>query len=422
MIRRAYALLEICNIIFCLHYLHGRKVRADLPSILLVCIDALIFELIFTYAVNPIIVSMLYILAFVYSMIEFGKDIRKIVISNMLYVIIVGILQLLAGLPTVLFPVRKVSDDLLALYINLGVLVLLYLLRKRLHQLFELVLKKNTVVLIVIVIFCTGIISAMIQYKKYMAVSLDQFLMLLIFGSLVCILAYCWQMEREKLYAKEVELRMHEVYGDSFREMIENIRERQHDFYNHIQAIRCQHYSIHDYEELVRQQDAYCEMVLQEHKFYGLLSSSDPVITGFLYGKFCEADRQGIKIEYSVQVLPQDREIPVYILIEIIGILWDNAVEAVDGTKEPRVSIKIEEGERDLKIKMSNPIGDISYTKIMRFFENGYSSKEGHMGMGLVKLRKYSHKYGFELLVDKENRDGQNWLVIGAMIEKSRHS
>ncbi|MGF0031484.1 sensor histidine kinase [Bariatricus sp. SGI.154] len=422
MIRRIYALLEICNVILCLHFLHGRKIRVDLPGILLVCADALIFELIHTYAVNPIMISMLYILTFVYSMVEFDRDVKRTLISNMLYVMIVGILQLMVSIPTILFPQDGLSDNLLAVYINLGVLVVQYLSRRKLHQLFELVLKKNVVIFVVTAIFCASLVQSIIQYKRYMKMSLDELLMLMTFGSMVCILSYCWQMEREKLYAKEVELKMHEVYDDSFREMIESIRERQHDFYNHIQAIRCQHYSIHNYEELVREQDAYCEMVLQDNKFYRLLSSSNPVITGFLYGKFSEADRRGIEIEYSVKILPGDREIPVFILIEILGILWDNAIEAVADIEESRVALKIEEDEDSLRIEMANPIKNISRAEIMRFFENGYSSKEGHMGLGLGKLQKYSRKYGFDLLVDKENRDKSEWLIIGVMITKSRHS
>lgn len=422
MIRRIYALLEICNIILCLHSLHGRKIRVDLPGILLVCADALIFELIHAYAVNPIMISMLYILTFEYSMVEFGRDAKRALISNMLYVMIVGILQLMVSIPMILFPMDGLSDNLLAVYINLGVLVVQYLLRRKLYQLFELVLKKNVVIFLVTAIFCASLIQSIIKYKRYMKISLDELLMLMIFGSMVCILSYCWQMEREKLYAKEVELKMQEVYVASFREMIEGIRERQHDFYNHIQAIRCQHYSIHSYEELVREQDAYCEMILQDNKYYKLLSSSNPVITGFLYGKFTEADKRGIEIEYSVKVLPGDREIPVFILIEILGILWDNAVEAVADIEESRVALKIEEYEESLRIEMANPIKNISRAEIIQFFENGYSSKEGHMGLGLGKLQKYSRKYGFDLLVDKENRDKSEWLIISVIIMKSRHS
>lgn len=422
MIRRIYALLEICNVIFCLYSQHGRKVRVDLPGILLVCADALIFELIHTYALNPIMISMIYILTFVYTMVEFGKDVKKTVISNMLYVVAVGILKLLVSFPLVLFSIEGRADDLQALYVNLGVLAVQYLLRRKQHQLFELVLKKNVAIIAVTCIFGVSMISTMIQYKWYMKMSLDQLLMLLIFGSVVCILSYCWQTEREKLYAKEVELKMHEVYDASFREMIETIRERQHDFYNHIQAIQCQHYTIHNYEELVREQDAYCEMILRDNKFYGLLNHSDPVIMGFLYGKFSEADKQGIEIEYSVKILSGDREIPLFILIEIIGILWDNAVEAAVDLANPQVELEIVEDEHSLRIEVANPVINVSHAEIMRFFDNGYSSKEGHMGLGLGKLQKYSRQYGFDLLVNKENRDQSDWLTIGVILIKSRHS
>ena len=118
MCRRIYTLLEIINIILCIYYLYGKKPQINIRIILLVCADVLIFEFIESYNVNTIVVILLYMLVFVYTLIEFGTNIRECIISNMLYFMILGIIQLLSTMPLLLLGIEMYSDDWLGLYVN----------------------------------------------------------------------------------------------------------------------------------------------------------------------------------------------------------------------------------------------------------------------------------------------------------------
>lgn len=374
MCRRLNTLIEICSSIACLHFLYGRKIKINVWSLLVVLIDLFVFEIIHFYEINQALVGLVYILFFVYSMIQFGYGFRKTLVGNALLVIVMGTLQLLAALPMLFVPEGMLAYEKTALVIHTAVLFFLILLRKFLGQLFVFAVGKSWIMYLFVFGFGAVILYYIIQYRIHMEMLLDQLLILSIFGSLVCILAYCWQKEKELRYVKEMELQMHELYDASFRELISVIQEKQHDFHNHIQALQCQHYMIRTYEELVNEQEKYCEAIMEDNKFYRLLNINSPVLTGFLYGKFAEADRQGIEIQYSVQHSRETSWIPEYILVEILGILLDNAIENVLFTGQKTISVSLQETEKALVIDIGNPIDDISYEEIAQFFSKGKSS------------------------------------------------
>ena len=239
---------------------------------------------------------------------------------------------------------------------------------------------------------------------------------------MICFISYCWQSEKEKRHEKELELQMNQLYGDSFKELIETIQEKQHDFHNHIQAIKSQHYAIHTYDELVKAQEQYCNVLVDDLKYYKLLNKDNPIVTGFLYGKFTEADRQGIRIDYRVELDGNIENVPIYILVEIIGILWDNAVEFVKEEKEKYVKIFLEKRIDNVKIEISNPINDMSLDEISQLFDRGYSGKKNHSGIGLSKIKKYAEKYKFKVMANKKRKDNKYWLVICLENYKSLYS
>lgn len=309
------------------------------------------------------------------------------------------------------------SDEWLGLYINIVSIFTTFFMRNILASLFALVSKKRGVSVCVIVIFCIVLFDAVLEYKRNWEILADDFLIITVFGCLIVVLSYYWQLEREKVHIQEIELRLHNLYDSSFKEMIQVMQEKQHDFHNHIQAIKSQHYTIHTYEELVKEQEKYCDYMIKDNKFFHLLNSNSSVLTGFLYGKFIEADKDEIEVRYSVRVGHHIEELPEYILIEIIGVLWDNAVEAVKEHGDKVIVINIRKNEEPLLLEVGNPIFDVSYAELQRFFKRGYSNKEAHSGIGLHKLYQYSEKYGYNLIVDKGKQEGKDWLFIKISFE-----
>lgn len=85
---------------------------------------------------------------------------------------------------------------------------------------------------------------------------------------------------------------------------------RQHEFKNHIAAIFSTHYTYKTYEKLVQAQEEYCKKILDENKYNSLLLLGDKILAGYLYGKFQEAEDDGIEIDYKVASKIEKTQVP----------------------------------------------------------------------------------------------------------------
>lgn len=415
MLERLYQLLEILAIIYCLHGIYGKKLRFNLPTAFLIIGDMMVLECINSYSANPIWFLVTYLLIAVYILIEFPYNLRRFVIGNMLYIIILSILQLLATLVILIFRLEFLANHVLLCLANTIVLLIQIPLYKFYHRFFRSLLKRNVLSGCIGSLYFFILFRAIWGYKRKLQISIEQVLAFCVFGILFGIVIYCWQKEREQSYQKEMDLKMHEIYDRSFQDLIDAMRKRQHEFNNHMQAILCMHYTICTYEELISEQEKYCNTLVDNNKFYNLLSGNWPVLAGFLYGKFQEADSKGIAVSYEFQVGQKNERLPEYILIEILGILLDNAMDAVRELRCPMIRVEVIEKEK-LEICIANPTEQLQTQDLSLMFKEKYSSKPGHTGLGLSKLEEYQAQYGFErrnILVDCENK---KWFEISLMI------
>ena len=209
MCERIYVLLEIVNIVLCLHYLWGKKPKINLGTVLVICTDVLIFELINQYDADMAGYVLMYFLIFVYTVSEFGSSMPDALLGNVLYILLLGTAQLLVNLPFLVLHIPLFSENVLGIYTNIMVMLLLFFLKQKLHFLFDLATGKRGVHVFIIVISGGAVILSTFRYKLFLMISIEELLVILIFGSLICILSYCWQAEREKVRIKQVELQMH---------------------------------------------------------------------------------------------------------------------------------------------------------------------------------------------------------------------
>lgn len=411
MFERVSWLAEIVNVVLCLHFLYGQKIKSRAATGILLVADWFVMEMVSSLYLKKIAISIVYIIIWVYIIVEFGKNLRKAVVAYILWVLLAGVYQLVACVPWMLSGKTRFSD-FIVLMIQIEVLGLLCLSRKKIHQLFEIIAGKNSIVALALGGFGAYLIYQIIQYRERHGFPAEFFFPIVIFGILLSLFAYFWQQEKERRQRKELELQIHNLCEASFRELIETIRMKQHDFYNHIHTLQSLHYTVGDYEELVKEQERYCEDIKYDNRYYNLLNTRSPVISGFLYGKFMEADRQGIRIEYDIKLGSRISSVPEYVIIEIIGILWDNAIEYIKQYQNKTIKVSMKEDEMGMCISIENPVYNLSYCDINKYFENGYSEKKNHSGIGLSKIKKYMEIYLMELKVEKVEKEKVEWLKI----------
>lgn len=196
-----------------------------------------------------------------------------------------------------------------------------------------------------------------------------------------------------------------------YQDLLTSVRIRQHNFNNQITAILGTHYVYKTYEELVKSQQKFCEEIKNNNKYYALLKLEDSVLAGFLYKKFLELEYEKIEIEYGVKSGKFHPNIPVQYLIEMLGILLDNAADEVKIRQFDRIIQIIirEEGEKYI-IEIANKCDYISYDEITKWFSLGKSSKGNYRGIGLYRVKQICSEQNCNLIVKNVDIMKENWI------------
>lgn len=107
-------------------------------------------------------------------------------------------------------------------------------------------------------------------------------------------------------------------------------------------------------------------------------------------------------------------------LIEILGILIDNAVEAQESSIEiKQLKFQFMEKEVTYIFNVSNPYLYVSYAEIQSWFQIDKSSKGNHRGLGLYNVKELCEKYDANIVCRNKLDDSENWVEFTLEIAKT---
>lgn len=421
MITNICLLLEALSILLCLHYLYGEKFRLDIETVSFLAIDMIMMQAIEYYEWPGVLSMLIYPIIVVYCGIKFGFKWKAIIVNNILFMVIISSIQVIASsLYYFIFNVEIFNNiELLAVNSLVFAIVLFLLPKCKLDKVSTYLQDKERIYVIALFVSITVVSYWLIQYK--VIDSIDIFPGILMSVSLIFICFLVVQIGKYKVRAKEIEteLKIHKLYADSFQSLIENIRLRQHEFDNHIQTIYSQHYAYSTYEDLVNVQKDYCNAVAKENRYNKLLTMGNPVIIGFLYGKFVEIEKLGIDIDYKISIKEFNIEVPVYKIIEILGNLIKNATEALMERKGDKcLFVSMIEKDDKFEIEVRNSSDYIQLNEIEKFFIKGYSKKGNHRGLGLYNVKSICDEYMLDIWCENKNIENKNWLSFAITNKK----
>ena len=125
-------------------------------------------------------------------------------------------------------------------------------------------------------------------------------------------------------------------------------------------------------------------------------------------------NEDGMMLDTQVNLSDDKYRIPTYKLVEILGILIDNAREYY---REKNII------DRDIKLLLCNDgntvilevinyCHKISNSDFEMMFAKGYSTKGLNRGLGLASLKKIVMEYEGNIMVENCNIDNSNWVKI----------
>lgn len=231
---------------------------------------------------------------------------------------------------------------------------------------------------------------------------------------LVIFLVIFWVVRQKiSVYAKQKkELQMYKLYVKPLEDFINDIRAKQHEFDNHLNAILNMHLTITNYEELVKAQSDYMRAFItsRDNSYLGLLRISNKVLAGFLYSKF-KSIPDYIELEVMIGSKEIFTNVPEMDLVEVIGTMIDNAVQACD-EEHSKMKVYLTSNNDKLVFIVKNQYEKVPISMLSHFFERGYSTKAGehNQGLGLYNAKKIIKRWNGEIFVENEEIANQNYL------------
>ena len=255
-------------------------------------------------------------------------------------------------------------------------------------------------------VFCVMalIIAVYLIVDLYLSHTLD-IKVIILFGILLAVIFFGWWdwlANYSILKRQEEELKIYKLYIHPLEELTKDIRARQHEFDNHMNAVLNMHVTIDNYDELVAAQSAYCKEIYEAKGVStpALLRISDKILAGFLYSKILGAPTYA-KVE--IQVLSQQiiTSVSEHNLVEILGTLVDNAFEAAT-PQLPLVEMVLDSKEDKLIFMIRNQVQGLTMGDISRFFQKGYTTKDNRecRGLGLYQANMIAQQFGGEITVE----------------------
>lgn len=285
---------------------------------------------------------------------------------------------------------------LVMMYIILYLIVLIIRYRRLTLNLIEDLTPKTRFVAFINIIF--GLI-ALIIHSIILFYYIDILPLFLTFLSFISLLAYfaisIFSLTRiMKLTLTTRKLESAKAYNHSLRVLHDNVRAFKHDFDNIVTTIGG-YIRTEDMEGLKKyyvQLEDDCQRVNNLYILNPETINNDGIYN-LLTKKYNEADSKNIKVNITFLLDLENLHMKIYEFARVLGILFDNALEASSECKEKIINLTFRndtKNSRELLI-IENTYNDknIDTEKI---FEKGVSSKENHTGIGLWEVRKIIKK------------------------------
>lgn len=407
MVRNVLQLFETLAYLYCFAATYGKKMKYNIHVVIFVVAQLVLMTGMNDYGFPKYLISLSYALMFTYCILNYKSSIVQAIINIILSIFIMGIVQLLVYFVLVtVFRTDNKNSLVFELLVMIFNFIIIYFMapKMKLNFVSSYLLSKKVLsgLIISFVVIIFG--SRIWKIKLNSSLQGEDFIFTVYFFSMLVLLLIEWQKTKVQAEKQKVQFQMNELYYGAYEDLILSIRKRQHDFNNHLNAIQGMIYTTNSYDELKDQQEKYMSEVMEGNEKTSILTIiENPLIAGFLSIKFQEAERKGIEIAYTCRFPDRKIKIPEYELVEMFGILLDNAIEETERLdNKKKIWVTLSEGAEKLCFDIANTCSETNKDDIARLFTKGYSNKGLNRGIGLYKLQEMIDNYHGDIYVTQD--------------------
>lgn len=411
-------LLEMMATLICVNHLFCKKHYFSFHDAVFLISEVAIIETANYLGMSKGMALFGYAGIYIYELTKFKCSIRKANMNLLLVAIFCVFAQVICSMPVFMLE-EWLPVDVVMLLINILMLSVSCLVSKTgyFYKISKGIMGYDMLNSIATGICFVGAVYLLVAYKLEEYLRITDYIIFGMWTILIGVLIMSWQREKYDKIAKEKELELRVAYDTVYEQLLESIRKKQHDFHNQIMAIYSHHLIAKDYETLVSLQKKYCDEIQENNKYAKLLSGNSPMVIAFLYSKFMEAESKGCHIEYSIQVNKLECSVPQYKMVEMLGVLLDNAMESVAEYASKNIYVEILEMTDLIQVVVKNDSRHFEEYELKQFMEPGYSTKGSDRGTGLAKVNEILLDYDCQLDIYCEN-NGTEMIAFSFEIEK----
>jgi sensor histidine kinase regulating citrate/malate metabolism len=229
----------------------------------------------------------------------------------------------------------------------------------------------------------------------------------ILFIGVIVFLFYTFARQLEQESVEKTE----NVYLENIDHLVISLRSQRHDYLNHFQVI----------SELVHQQayDALNQYLkdlnIEIKNNDSLLQLNHVPLAALLKAKMEIAQVNQIRMEVDIQTSIPKLDIKPYELVQMLGNLIDNAIDE---------EIKAPPSERFIKVAIHtmfdslltilvhNKNSWIQPETVKYLFQEGYTTKKDHRGIGLAAVKRVITKYGGHVEVESSEQEGTTFFLF----------
>ena len=218
-----------------------------------------------------------------------------------------------------------------------------------------------------------------------------------------------------------MELHYYEQYLPVLDNLIQKVRETQHGHNNTIQAILHLIDVDSDNEKISEALSNYTNELQKSLLPSSLLRLENKLLAALLYHKHCQAAEQGMTIHFHIADPMCRCQTSEFELVDAVGILVDNALEASHAGDNIYVSIHASHhnGTEGIKIVVDNPGQTVNDAFREQILKRGYTTKtveaEKH-GLGLSILQNIVKKHNGALMISNALHDELQYISFTLLL------
>lgn len=226
--------------------------------------------------------------------------------------------------------------------------------------------------------------------------------------------------EKQRIHNELVEDRLSNLkeYTDHLEQEQRKLRKFKHDYQNMLLSLEenlrsSDSQDAKDYVETFKQ---YSDNYISESNlwmFNDFDNIKTPYLKSILINKTSQATEQGIDVHFECKYDVDEIPMEPYDLVRIVGIAYDNAIEAVhDFDKDhKKINIMVYRTDGQTEITIANPV--LKSKNLAQIKKEGITTKKGHSGFGLANIDEISNNYS-NLLVNYQEVKG--WFTVQFVI------